>query len=122
MIEFLYHDGIQKEIAAIERRFRRIRNGLSAFERLCEVQFHPTNPRQVIAPAKLHRITQNNIWTMWKVELVIPDSGLRPNQYPRMWFAVKGAIIVFLCISTHIDNYNDVEMDRLAFSRITDLF
>ena len=47
MIEFLYHDGIQKEIAALERRFHRIRDGLSAFERLCEVQFHPTNPRQV---------------------------------------------------------------------------
>src|SRR3989344_306477 len=122
MIEFLYHDGIQKEIAALGRRFRRIRDGFAAFERLCEVQFHPTNPKQVIAPAKLHSITQNDIWTMWKVELVIPDSGLRPNQYPRMWFAVKGAIIAFLCISTHIDNYNDEEMSRLALSRITDLF
>lgn len=122
MIEFLYHDGIQKEIAALERRFRRIQDGLTAFKRLCEVQFHPTNPKQVIAPAKLHRITQNDLWTMWKIELVIPDSGLRPNQYPRMWFAVKGAIIAFLCISTHIDNYDDAKMDRLAFSRITDLF
>lgn len=28
MIEFLYHDGIQKEIAALKRRFRRIRDGL----------------------------------------------------------------------------------------------
>ena len=122
MIEFLYHDGVQKEIAALKRRFHRVRDGLSAFERLCEVQFNPTNPRQVIAPAKLHRITQNDVWTIWKVELVIPDSGLRPNQYPRMWFAVKGTIIAFLCASTHIDNYNDAEMDRLALSRITDLF
>ncbi len=54
MIQFLYHDGIQKEIAALERRFRTIRGGLSAFERLCEVQFNPTTPRQVISPAKLH--------------------------------------------------------------------
>jgi len=122
MIEFLYHDGIQKEIAALERRFRRIRDGLAAFELLCKVQFHPINPRQVVTPAKLHRVTQNDLWTMWKIELVIPDSGLRPNQYPRMWFAVQGAIIAFLCISTHIDNYNEVEMDRLALSRITDLF
>ena len=122
MIEFLYHDGIKKEIAALERRFRRIRDGLNAFERLCEVQFHPTSPKQVIAPAKLHRITQNDVWTMWKIELVIPDSGLRPNKYPRMWFAVKGAIVALLCISTHIDNYNETEMDQLALSRITDLF
>ena len=122
MIQFLYHDGIQKEIAATERRFRTIRGGLSAFERLCEVQFNPTSPRQVIAPAKLHRITQNEIWTLWKIELVVPNSGLRPNQWPRMWFVVKGAIIAFLCISSHIDNYNDEDMNRLALSRVTDFF
>jgi len=122
MIQFLYHDGIQKEIATLERRFRTIRNGLSAFERLCEVQFNPTNPRQVIAPAKIHRITQNDIWTLWKTELVVPNSGLRPNQWPRMWFVVKGAIIAFLCISSHIDNYNDEDMDRFALSRVSDFF
>ncbi len=122
MIEFLYHDGIQKEIAALERRFHTIREGFVSFERLCDVQFNPTSPRQVIAPAKLHRITQNDLWTLWKIELVIPNSGLRPNQCPRMWFVVKGAIIAFLCISSHIDNYKDSEMDRLAFSRISDLF
>lgn len=122
MIEFLYHDSIQKEIAALERRFRTIRGGLSAFERLCEVQFNPTNPRQVIAPAKLHRIRQNDIWTLWKTELVIPNSGLRPSQWPRMWFVVKGAIIVFLCVSSHIEQYDDATMDKLALSRISDFF
>jgi len=49
MIEFLYHDGIQKEIAAFERRFPHVRDGLLAFELLCNVQFSPTNPKQVIA-------------------------------------------------------------------------
>jgi len=122
MIQFLYHDGIQKEIAALERRFSAISDGLSAFERLCDVQFNPTSPRQVIAPAKLHRILQNDIWTLWKIELVVPNSGLRPNQYPRMWFVVKGSIITFLCISSHIDNYNDEEMNRLALSRVSDFF
>lgn len=122
MIQFLYHDGIQKEIATLEWRFRTIRNGLSSFERLCEAQFNPTSPRQVIAPAKLHRIMQNDIWTLWKTELVVPNSGLRPNQWPRMWFAVKGAIIAFLCLSSHIDNYNDERMNRLALSRVSDFF
>jgi len=46
MIEFLYHDGIQKEITVLEKRFRGIRKGFSSFERLCDVQFNPTNPRQ----------------------------------------------------------------------------
>lgn len=122
MIQFLYHDGIQKEIAVLERRFRNMRSGLSAFERLCEAQFNPTNPRQVIAPAKIHRVSQNDIWTLWKTELIVPNSGLRPNQWPRMWFAVKGAIIAFLCISSHIDNYNDERMNRLAMLRVSDFF
>jgi hypothetical protein len=122
MIEFLYHDGLQKEIAALERRFRQLRDGFSAFERLCEVQFNPTDPKQIIAPAKLHRITQNDLWTIWKVELVVPKAGLRPNQYPRVWFAVRGAVIVFLCMGTHIENYDDFALDQLAQARVTDVF
>jgi hypothetical protein len=122
MIEFLYHDGLQKEIAALERRFRQLQEGFSAFERLCEVQFNPTDPKQVIAPAKLHRITQNDLWTIWKVELVVPKAGLRPNQYPRVWFAVRGAVIVFLCMGTHIENYDDFALDQLAQARVTDVF
>ncbi len=122
MIEFFYHDGIQKEIVAFERRFRTIREAIAIFERLCNRQFNPTKPEQIIAPAKLHRITQNDIWTLWKIELVVPSAGLRPNQYPRMWFAVKGASIALLCMATHIDNYSDEEMKILALSRVTDLF
>jgi hypothetical protein len=76
----------------------------------------------VIAPAKLHRISQNAVWTIWKVELVIPKSNLRPNQFPRMWFAVKGAEIALLAIATHIDNYYDKDTDDLALSRINDIF
>ena len=123
MIQFLYHGGIQKEIAALEaRRFRTIRAGFSIFERLCEKQFHPTNPQPAIGPGKLHRISQNDMWTLWKIELVIPNSGLRPNQFPRIWFAIKGAIVVFLCMSSHVDNYNDEDMNRLALSRASDFF
>src|SRR3989344_1182201 len=122
MIQFLYHDGIQKEIAALERRFHTLRDGFAIFERLCEKQFNPTNPQQVIVPGKLHRITQNDIWTLWKTELIIPHSGLRPNQWPRMWFVVKGSIIAFLCVYTHVDNYKDEDMNRIALSRVTDIF
>ena len=122
MIRFLYHDGAEKEIAAQERRFRQIREALKIFERLCEKQFDPVQPQQVIAPAKLHRVTQNDLWTMWKIELVVPKSGLRPNQFPRMWFVVKGDIIAILCLGMHADNYKDGERDRSALERLSDLF
>ena len=123
MIEFLYHDAIKREIAAIERRFPKLQSeGFRRFELLCQKQFHPIRPQQVIGPGKLHRISQNEAWTLWKVEMVVPGSGLRQNQFPRVWFGVKGTVVVFLCIGTHIDNYNNNEMDKTALDRITDVF
>jgi len=122
MIRFLYHDGIQKEIAVLERRFRTVRDGLVVFERLCEKQFNPIDPQQVIAPAKLHRVLQTEVLVLWKIELVLPNSGLRPNQWPRLWFGIRGDVIVFLCLSSHVDNYDEEKMNRLAQSRISDLF
>jgi len=122
MIDFIYHSKFEKEIVALRRRFKHIEQGIEMFQRLCEKQFHPTNPQRVIAPAKLHRISQNDIWTLWKIELVIPKSNLRPNQFPRMWFVVQGSKIGFLCIGTHVDNYNDKNMERLAIERLTDIF
>ena len=93
-IEFLYNDSLNKEIATLERRFRSIRDAFYKFEKLCKEQFHPINPRQVIGPGKLHRITQNGIYTIWKVELAV--FGLRPSQFPRVWLAVEGSTIAFL--------------------------
>ena len=39
-----------------------------------------------------------------------------------MWFAVKGAVIVLLCICVHMDNYDDEVMNRLALTRVSDIF
>lgn len=122
MIEFRDHESFEKEISILERRFKNIRMSLRGFHKLCEIHFHPLNPSPRISPGKLHRVIQNDVWTLWKTELSIIKSGLRPNQYPRMWFAVKGATIVFLCIATHIDNYNDKEMGDIALTRVTDIF
>ena len=121
MIQFLYHPDLNKEIERMAKKIKTIKDSFSAFERLCDRQFHPENPQQCIAPAKLHRITQNATWTMWKTELVLVKSGLRPNQFPRLWFAVQGAKIVFLCMNTHMDNYHDGDMDRLALGRVSEM-
>lgn len=123
MIAFRYHPDFEKEIAELEkRRFRHIRDSMIGFQKLCEFHFHPTNPEVRINPGKLHRIIQGEGGTLWKTELAVIKSGLRPNQYPRVWFAVSGATIAFLCLATHVDNYSDDAMNRLALSRMTDLF
>jgi hypothetical protein len=123
MLNFYYHSLFEKETAKLKKgRFINIDKGIEDFKRLCEIQFHPVSPMQIISPGKIHRCSQNAIWSLWKVELVIPKSGLRPNQFPRLWFAVKGAEIALLVIVSHIDNYSDNEMDKLAVSRISDIF
>ncbi len=124
MIEFIYHDSLEREIDRLEKnKLRGLRqNGFKRFERLCAVQFHPTSPQQIIGPGKLHRVTQNDVWAMWKVELIVPNVGLKPNQYPRVWFAHKGAIIAFLCIATHMENYDNAAMKQLALERVSSIF
>jgi len=121
MIQFIAHPGLEKELVRMERKIPTLRQSIHSFELLCEHHFHPESPRQCIAPAKLHRVTQNATWTMWKTELVLVKSGLRPNQFPRVCFAVSGATIAFLCIASHVENYDDGDMDRFAAERVTDM-
>jgi hypothetical protein len=120
MLDFICHTSFEKETAKLKRRFHGLDSGLKSFQRLCEVQFNPINPQQVIAPAKLHRVTQNDLWSIWKIELVVP--GIKPNQFPRMWFARRGSNIALLCIATHVDNYDDNQIAKLAVERVTDIF
>ena len=113
---------VLKEIAALEkRRMRFIRESLRGFQKVCEIHFHPTSPETKITPGKIHRVIQNGVWSLWKTELAVIKSNLRPNQYPRIWFAVSGSMIVFLCIGTHVDNYDDNEMERLALERMAEM-
>jgi len=120
MLEFILHPSFEKETAKLKRRFSFLDKALEAFKMLCEFQFHPLNPQQRISSAKLHRITQNDLWSIWKIELSVPN--VRPNQSPRVWFAVKGSNIAFLCIASHVDNYNDNHMNQAAIERVTDIF
>lgn len=119
-IEFIYHPLFENETAKLKRRFSFLDKALESFKMLCGFQFHPMNPQQRIAPAKLHRVTQNELWSIWKIELSVPN--VRSNQSPRVWFAVKGSVIVFLCIATHVDNYSDNQMTRVALKRVSDIF
>lgn len=120
MIDFISHPSFEKETAKLKRRFSFLDKALESFKMLCEFQFHPLSPQQRIAPAKLHRITQNDLWSVWKIELSVPN--VRPNQSPRVWFAVKGSNVAFLCIASHVDNYSDNQMNQMAVGRVSDIF
>jgi len=120
MINFITHPSYDKEIAALKPRFQNLAKGIDAFKRLASIQFHPKRPQSIIAPGKLHRLHQNDIWAIWKVEVAV--KGVRSNKSPRLWFAIKGSEMVFLCIATHENNYNDEKVKEVAISRVTDFF
>jgi hypothetical protein len=113
------HNCFMRELKALSKKYRDAETGLEKIKKLLAVQFDPVNPREVIAPGKIHCCTRNGIWEMWKVEMLV--SGLNPSQWPRVWFMISGDTITFLTIGTHISNYKDNDMERLALERISDL-
>lgn len=121
-MNFLQHDDFASEFKKIAKKVKALEDGLNKVKRLLEKQFDPTEPEEVIAPGKIHRVHQNTVWALWKLELVLPGSGLRPNQWPRVWFVVSGNKIVFVCIVSHVQNYDNNVVDRLALSRASDFF
>jgi hypothetical protein len=120
MLNFFSHTKFEKETAEFVRRFVDFSESFEAFKRICQVHFDPISPRQVIAPAKLHRLKILDSCIIWKVEVAVRN--LRSNQSPRIWFAVKGENLAFLCLKTHIDNYDTNETDRMAEFRLNDIF
>jgi hypothetical protein len=115
------HDGFVKELKKICGKYPQVDDGVAKVKKLLAVQFDPLQPKEVIAPGKIHRVHGNNIWELWKVEVLLPKSGLKPSQWPRMWFCVSGETITLLAIATHIDNYDNNEMDRKAISCLSDI-
>jgi hypothetical protein len=120
MLNFVFHPHFEKEAASLKRRFSHFDAGLESFKLICERHFNPISPQQVIAPAKLHRVRCFENCTIWKIELAVKD--LRSNQFPRVWFAVQGATIAFLCVASHIDNHDDNAMNREAEKLVGSIF
>lgn len=119
MMLWQWHDAFDKDIKKLLKEYRDFSNSLVKAQRLLGVQFHPTNPQSIIGPGKLHRVTQNQTWAIWKLEVAV--KGLRPNQWPRVWFAVSGDTVTFLVAQTHMNNYDNNECDRLAAERFSEI-
>lgn len=67
----------------------------------------------IISADKLHRIKASNDYNLelWKIEAM--QRGLRPSQWPRVWFGIGNGKLIFLPIHSHTENYNDnKESDR----------
>lgn len=115
------HGSFVKELKKICGKYPQVEAGVSSIKKLLAFQFDPLKPEEVIAPGKIHRVRSNMTWELWKVEVLVPKSGLKPNQWPRMWFVVSGETITLLTIVMHVNNYDNNEVDRIAASRLSDV-
>ncbi|MDR1440286.1 MAG: hypothetical protein LBJ10_09910 [Clostridiales bacterium] len=96
-----------------------IGDGLPMVKKLLAAQFAADCPKRAIHPGKIHHVASVPGWDVWKVEVV--SRGLRPGQWPRMWFAVSESSIALLAIGTHIQNYSDNGMEAVALGRLSEL-
>jgi uncharacterized phage-associated protein len=86
-----------------------------------EIPYDPNNPQPIIGPGKLHRVTADHTWEIWKIEVALIGSGLKPNLWPRMWFAISGDTFTLLTIATHAQNYDNNAQDKLAAERYMEI-
>ena len=113
------HNGFDTELKRLAKKIHNLDNGLTKAKKLLEKQFHPSDPVQVIAPAKIHHIQTKDLRILWKLEMQVEN--LRPSQFPRVWFVISGDTITFLAIRSHIQNYDDNEINRLALDRFSEI-
>ena len=119
MLNFIEHSIFNKEFSKFASKYHSYKD-LEHLKNLFKVQFDPVSPRLILGPGKIHRVKDCTVCVLWKVEMAV--KGLKKNQCPRVWFGVAGDTLAFLCIRTHIDNYSDDEVNKIAESLITDIF
>lgn len=88
--------------------------------KLLSLHFDPDNPVLSISPKNLKRVDNvgSNI-RVYKVNMAI--QGLSKGQSPRVYIWLETQTIWFLCMGTHVDNYDDSKLRELAKKRIMEL-
>lgn len=120
MLSFSQHPKFLKDVERLAGRSGDFSYALRSFEKLCQIQFHALRPQQVVSPGKLHRLFDGGIYSIWKVELAVKN--VRSNHSPRVWFAIRGEEMVYLCGAGHTDNYDDNAVTQAAKERVQDYF
>ena len=115
-MQFLKHDKFEREFSKIKHND--IYKSLELIENLLEKQFDFHFPKIIIPPGKLHRVASGENYEIWKIEMLV--KGLRPNQWPRIWFMINSNVVTFLSVGLHQDNYNNNQKDREATDRALD--
>lgn len=121
MIEFLLHAKFEAELKALFKKQKNTGDiGFENLKNLLSRQFDSAKPELVIGNSKIHRLSEFSVGTssLWKVEMNV--KGLRPSQWPRIWFLLNTDKIYFLLLATHQENYDNKFSTKEAASRATE--
>jgi len=92
---------------------------LNELKKLLKKQFNNNSP-DVIGPKSIWRPPYTGDIDMWKVICAI--KGLKKKQSPKIYFFQHHKnIITFLCFGTHIQNYKDGELRKIAITRAKEI-
>ncbi|MCX6726182.1 MAG: hypothetical protein NT052_02635 [Candidatus Shapirobacteria bacterium] len=62
-----------------------------------------------------------NGFEVYWLHMVIPNSGLSRTQVPKAYFYKNNEYISFLCLDSHIQNYKDAKLRKVAEERLREI-
>lgn len=75
----------------------------------------------LIGPKHLGRAEGFGAYEVYWLKMAILSAGLSYKQFPKVYILKLDGVISFLCIDSHITNYQDAILRKLAKSRIEEI-
>ena len=88
------------------------------YERLLNVHFF--SPSEMFTKKHLGLAQGFGAHQVYWLHFSIADSGLSRTQEPKIYF-YKNSILSFLCLNSHITNYKDSKLRKIAVKRLDDV-
>lgn len=96
-----------------------IEETISNIERLLVKHFYLKNIS--FTPKHLGLAQGFSGFTVYWLHLVVPNSNVSRTQLPKAYFYRSDSHISFLCLDSHITNYKDSKLRRVAQERLEDI-
>lgn len=92
---------------------------ISNIERLLVKHFHDKNVS--FTPKHLGMAQDFSGFTVYWLHMVIPNSDISRTQLPKAYFYKTDSHISFLCLGSHIQNYKDAKLRKIAEERLKEI-
>jgi hypothetical protein len=79
------------------------------------------NKETVIGPKHFGLATGFGAYEVYFLHMSIEDSGLKKKQMPKAFIYKQGNIVSMLCIGSHIDNYKNDKLIKVAQLRLREI-